>query len=101
MVNRLLLHQVLVDILGSRNVYFQPPESIKLNYPCMIYNLSDIWSNKASDSSYVTRKKYTIIIIDKNPDSQIGDKLLKLPYCSFDRSYASDGLNHFVYSLYF
>jgi hypothetical protein len=29
------------------------------------------------------------------------DDILALPYCQFDRSYVSDNLNHFVFTLYF
>jgi len=33
MGTRLELQNLLENILGSRNVYFQPPENLKLNYP--------------------------------------------------------------------
>ena len=32
MDRRLKLHEELCDILGSRNVYFQPPETVKMKY---------------------------------------------------------------------
>ena len=42
MKTRLELDEELVKILGSKNVYFQPPESLKLNYPAIVYSLSNI-----------------------------------------------------------
>lgn len=101
MVSRLNLHEILCDILGSRNVYFQPPESIKLQYPAIIYSLSSMKTKYAEDKVYSQKRGYTVTIVDKNPDSIISDKMSILPYCSFDRFYTANGLNHFVYTLYF
>ena len=100
MANRLDLHEMLCDIIGSRNVYFQPPESVKMQYPAIKYSLSNIKNNHANDKVYTQSRSYQIIVIDKSPDSAISDKVSQLPYCKFDRSYVSDGLNHYVYTLY-
>ena len=100
MANRLDLHETLCNILGSRNVYFQPPESVKMEYPAIKYSLSNMKNNHANDKVYTQSRSYQIIVIDKSPDSIISDKISKLPYCKFDRSYASDELNHYVYTLY-
>lgn len=100
MANRLDLHEMLCDIIGSRNVYFQPPESVKIQYPAIKYSLSNIKNNHANDKVYTQSRSYQIIVIDKSPDSTISDKVSQLPYCKFDRSYVSDGLNHYVYTLY-
>ena len=76
MRSRLRLHEELVNILGSRYVYFQPPESIKLNYPCIIYERYDISNTFADDDVYLDPRQYRITVVDKNPDSEIG-KILK------------------------
>lgn len=101
MNRRLELHTILVDILGSRYVYFQPPESIKLNYPCIVYVRSSADSKYANNLLYLHKKKYTVTVIDKNPDSTIPDKIAQLPLCKFDRHFASSNLNHDVYTLYY
>ena len=44
---------------------------------------------------------YTVMVIHDDPDNVIRDKIAALPYCSFDRWYANDGLNHDVYTLHF
>ena len=48
MGNRLELHEIFCDILGSRNAYFQPPASVKMNYPAIKYSLSNIENNNAT-----------------------------------------------------
>jgi hypothetical protein len=101
MGTRLELHDVLVGILGAPNVYFQPPESIKLKYPCILYKKDKINSRFADNNPYSLEKRYSVTFIDSNPDSSILDDLANLPMCIFDRHYTSNGMNHDVYILYF
>lgn len=95
------LQALLEEILGSRNVYYQPPETIKLNYPCIIYELDDRGSFDADNIKYHKYKAYSIMVIYKNTDSDLPDKIYDLPMCSHQRSYTSDNLYHDVFRLYF
>lgn len=99
MGSRLELQNLLESILGSRNVYYQPPESIKIKYPAIIYSRNDIDNNFADDIVYMQNHTYQIIVIDANPDSEIIDKISKLPMCRYNRHYTSDNLNHDVFIL--
>lgn len=95
------LQALFEGLLGSRNVYYQPPESVKLNYPCIVYERSDIRTDSANNKPYLKHNQYMVTYIDEDPDSEIPDKLLELRYCSFDRHFTSDNLNHDVFKLYF
>ena len=99
--SRLELQSILEEILGSRNVYFQPPESFKLQYPCIVYERSDYDVDFADNIAYKTLKQYTVTSIDKNPDTLTPDALINLKYCRFNRRFVSDNLNHDVFILYF
>lgn len=99
MGSRLELQNLLESILGSRNVYYQPPESIKIKYPAIIYSRNNIDNNFADDIVYMQNHTYQIIVIDANPDSEIVNKLSKLPMCRYNRHYTSDNLNHDVFIL--
>ena len=99
-MNRLDLQTEFEKILGSHNVYFQPPASVKMQYPAIVYSLKNIEKNFANNLSYIITPGYEVILIDKNPDSIYVEKILKLPYCRFDRHYTSDNLNHFVFTIY-
>ena len=102
MASRLELHEELVNILGSRNVYFQPPSNVKLKYPCIIYDFAKPDVEHANNFIYMYTKAYEVIIIDQNKDSELPDKFIRfLPYISYSRAYPADGLWHFVYNLYF
>ena len=101
MGNRLDLQSKFEEILGSSNVYFQPPESIKLQYPCIVYELSGINVRRADDMAYTNMCQYTVTLIDPDPDCEFIDQVLKLNYCSFDRLFTSDDLNHYVFTIYY
>ena len=101
MGNREGLQTLLETLLGSGNVYFQPPETIKMQYPCIIYSRSKIDSTFANDLPYKHYNRYSITVIDANPDSEIPWKIVSLPLCSFDRHYTANNFNHDVFSLYY
>ena len=98
---RLELQTILEKLLGSRNVYFQPPSSIKMSYPAIVYELDDIDPTHADNMLYIHNNRYKVTVIDSNPDSDIPMKVAGLPMCRFSTRYASDNLNHTVFNLYF
>lgn len=99
--DRLSLHNQLCTILGSTNVYFQPPATIKMNYPCIIYKLDDVEGVHANGRRYLGTKRYLVTVVDKDPDTIIPDKILNLPYCSFEDHFVADNLNHYICSLHY
>ena len=101
MGTRLELHEVLCNIIGSRNVYYQPPESIKMNYPAIVYSRNDIFNKHGDGIPYMQSVSYQVTVIDKDPDSTIVSDIAKLPYCRFNRHFTSDNLNHDVFTLYY
>ena len=100
MASRLDLQDKLEELNKNRNVYFQPPSNIQMNYPAIKYEIDRIDTKFANDSSYIRNKRYTITVISKNAKPEIIDKLLDLPMCTFDRGYVADNLNHFVFTIY-
>lgn len=101
MDRRLNLQTILENILGSRNVYFQPPSNTKLSYPCILYSRSDVESKYADNLKYNTRVRYSLTLIGRSPESTLVQDILKLPYCSYDRFYIADTLNHDVFTLFY
>lgn len=94
------LHAELKEILGSDNVYYQPPETLKLKYPCIVYKLDDIAKRSANNKVYKINKSYSVTLIHNNPDNDIVDKLTNSSMCSFDRYFVSDNLHHYVFTFY-
>lgn len=99
--SRTKLHERLCQFLGSGNVYFQPPKTVQMKYPCIVYALSDIQTKRANDAVYAMDKRYDVILITKDPDNDLIDKMaVVFPLCEFNRSFISDNLYHYVYTLY-
>lgn len=101
MASRLSLQTLLEEILGSRNVYYQPPPSVQINYDAIIYSRKAIENTYANNAVYKQHNAYEIIVIYRNPDSDLPVKISQLPMCSFDRNYTADNLNHDVFTLYY
>lgn len=101
MANRLELQSLLEELLGSKSVYYQPPESIKMQYPAIRYSKKTISSIYANNAKYSMQDCYELIVISRLPDNPVIKKLLELPYCSYDRSYVADNLNHDVLTIYY
>ena len=101
MNRRLELHVLLCEILGGRSVYFQPPESVKMEYPAIVYSRNRIDIKHADDDSYMQKTSYSITVIDKNPDSDIVPRMSKIPQCRFDRHYVSENLNHDIFTIFY
>lgn len=101
MGNRLDLQQKLEDLLGLRHVYYQPPSSVKMEYPAIVYSKQGIQQRHADNTTYLINKRYSVTVISRIPDEPVIDKLLMLPYCSYDRNYKADNLYHDVLILYY
>lgn len=101
-MEKMPLHDILCDILGNRNCYFVPPADAQIQYPCIIYEYVNDIDIFADNCHYVNARRYTVTIIDEDPDSKIPKRLIdNLPYCVSDRNFATEGLSHFVYTLYY
>ena len=101
MNRRLELQSILESFIGNSNVYYQPPENLKMEYPCIRYYVSDITSSHADNINYVNTIGYEIVVIDKHPDNPVIEKILGLPLSSYDRHYIADNLNHDVLRVYY
>lgn len=101
MADRLELHSLLEEMLDSKNVYYQPPESTKMRYDAIRYSKKNIRPTFANGGKYLMKDCYEIIVISKRPDHPVIKKLLSLPYCSYDRHYVADNLNHDVLTIYY
>lgn len=100
---RIELNEILQEVLGSTNVYYQPPASIMIKYPCIIYSKETPTTRRADNKGYFYRNKYTVTVISKDPDNTIAETLYNtLEYASFDRPrYVSDNLYHDALTVYY
>lgn len=101
-VNRLELSDRLSSIMEEcgeePHLYFQPPESVKLSYPCIIYKLRALDNRYADDLPYLTHISYEMTYITRAHDSKVPHRMAKEPCFAFDRYYPADNLHHYVYT---
>lgn len=101
MDRRLELHDKLVSIF-KENVFYQPPESIKLKYPCFLYELSGGQKERANNSMYIFTRRYDCMYITRDPDNEYIELLLSsFRYISYDRRYVSNNLYHDTFTIYY
>lgn len=97
--SRLELHDLFKQLVD--NVYFQPPENIRMQYPCIVYARDGSSVDHANNELYRHAKQYMVTVIDRDPDTELTDQIEHFPLSSFDRFFAVDDLNHFVFTLFF
>jgi hypothetical protein len=102
MADRIDLHEELCDVLGSKNVYFQPPESVKMKYDAIRYALGGKTIVRANNKAYRSTNQYEGVVITKDPDTTIPDQLIaRFEMCSVGRPYVSDNLHHYPFTIYY
>ena len=88
------------ELLESRSVYYNPPASVRMTYPAIVFKRSRINVLRANNAVYRQTYPYEVTVITRDPDALIVEKISKLPMCSFDRSFVSDNLYHNVFTIY-
>ena len=101
MDRRLELQMLLETTLGSTNVYYQPPSTLTMKYPAIVYSRDNITTDFANGNVYTMVRSYELIVIDKDPDSSIIGRVAQLPTCRFNRNFTADNLNHDVFIIQF
>jgi len=101
MGQRIDLHNVLCALDTDIRVYYQPPEGMKLTYPCIVYNLSDKSTRYANNRPYGWKNLYDLTYISRSPDDEILDQIGLLEGCRFDRHFIYDNLHHYIYTIHF
>ena len=95
------MQEELEQILGSGNVYYNPPASVKMKYPAIVYSRNNIDTRHADNKVYNHKTGYSVTVIDPDPDSEVVATITNLPLCRFSRHYVADNLNHDNFILYY
>lgn len=98
---RLEFQEALEALLGSENVYFQPPATYQMTYPCIVYSRDNQSVKRADNQAYNARQRYQVTYIDRNPDGDRIKALTEFPLSAYSRHFETSGLNHDVFSIYY
>jgi hypothetical protein len=97
---RQLMHDILILLLGSNNVYFQPPPNVELVYPCFVYKYGSPIVNHADNLPYRIEVQFEVTLITDDPDTPLVTTLLQRAKTSLKNSFNSSGLIHFVFTIF-
>lgn len=91
----------LYQEIYNNHVYFQEPATFVMDYPCVVYRQIGGDTKHANNYPYNFKKRYSIIVIDRDPDSRIPGVIGKIAGCQLDRVYRNDNLYHWAFNLYY
>ena len=95
------LQSTFEELLESREVYYNPPSSVRMSYPAIVFSRSKIGNTFANNYIYRQTYQYEVTVIDEDPDCKYADKVSKLPMCTHNHSFVSENLYHNVFTLYY
>lgn len=83
--------------------YFQPPESLKMSYPCIVFSRARPDNIHADNLIYRRVHRYNVTYLTHDPDDPLIEGIEDhFSMCQLDRpSNAANGLNHYHYDLYY
>lgn len=99
MADRIGLHNILTSICP--HVYFNPPETLKMEYPCIVYKLASIENRNADNIKYKTDIFYDLTYISKTSDMSTVMAINTLRYCRPGKPYVVDNLHHYTFTVYY
>lgn len=110
--NRIDFHNTLLNLMKysddqghekylTKNIYFQPPENVQMEYPAIVYSRYNINNRSANNEVYLQGTYYQVIVLDKDPDSEIVNKISHFPTAKYSRHFTTSGLNHDVFIIYY
>jgi len=85
----------------TQHVYFQAPPNDQMRFPCILYSRNGSSVDHANNELYRHAKQYQVTVIDRDPDTELVDKIEALDYSTLERSFQADDLNHYVFTLFF
>lgn len=84
------------------NVYFQPPENLRMKYPCIVYSRSTDYTTHSNDKFYFATRRYDLTLIGFKVTDEISDEMRAyFPMCEVTQYYVADNLNHTKIKIYF
>ena len=97
---RLKLSARLHEMFPSINIYYDPLESVRMEYPAIVYKREKIDTMEANNKHYIVYDRYTITDIRKNADDEVLDALDGMPNTYHERPFIKDDLHHDTFTTY-
>lgn len=101
MASRPNLQTILEELSDDLHVYFQPPTSTKIIYPAIVYFRNKFSIFRGDNKPYGIFPSYTVTLKSRNAEDPILEKILKLPYTTYDRHYVANNIHNDVFTIFY
>ena len=98
------LRDELYSLDISNNVYYNPPTSIRMSYPCFRFAENNTYTIRADNVAYLNHRRWVITYIttdEEEVETVINRMLNHFMMCNNETVYKADNLIHIVFNLYF
>lgn len=98
---RLLFDAMLKETTGLTHVYYDPPESLFMEYPAIVYSKTNMPARYANNKKYHKSLAFEVKVIAEDPDTYYVDLVHDMRCSRFDRHFIADDLHHDVFTIIF
>lgn len=101
MLKRVDIQEKFKFLLGSNNVYYQPPANLKMKYPAIVYSLDGLDVKRFDNIRLINKNCFSVTHIYRNESENLVEAMLKnFEYISFDNRSIVDGIYNDHYTIY-
>lgn len=101
MLKRVDIQEKFKFLLGSDNVYYQPPANLKMKYPAIVYSLDGLDVKRFDNTRLINKNCFSVTHIYRNESENLVETMLKnFEYISFDNRSIVDGIYNDHYTIY-
>ena len=83
------------------NVYFQPPEGFKLQYPCIVFHKKTVENIHANGKVYGQKFLFEVTVMDKDPDGDLAQTISKWSKTKQIGHNRYDNIYHDIFNIYY
>lgn len=92
-----------LESTNTGKVYFQPPSSVHLEYPCWVVERAKVYQPKANNRTYLFQVGYRCMYMNRvEPDPEVLDMIpRRYECCQYQNHYVVDNIHHDVFLIYY
>lgn len=98
------LRDILYTIHNTENVYYDPPTSIQMKFPCFRFTMNNTNVTYADNFTYLRKPRWTVTYITRDVEDiepLIKDMFDNFKYLVQETQFKAENLQHVVFNLYY
>lgn len=96
------LRELQIQANGYQHTYFEPPESVRMQYDAVVYEKTAMNVRRANNRSYSVRDGYKVTVISRDSETPLPRMIQEhFERCAPERPFVTDNLYHFPFTIYY